>query len=102
MLDIMLSNAEQYNIQCLSMLSNAERPERVKDSKRGKRWRRWKHGRQKNLQKPVPRAAAAYGRQLKILEVPNSGKTFSYFSRRDARNNFRNSFILLKRSYLHR
>ena len=48
---------------------NAERPERVKDSKRGKRWRRWKHGRQKDLRKPVPRAAAAYGRQLKT-ELP--------------------------------
>ena len=56
------------------MLSKAERPERVKDSKTGKRWKRWKQDDKKQLPKPVPRAAAAYGRQLKILflELPQA------------------------------
>ena len=59
MLNSIFNNAEQFYGQCWALFSTADGPQRVKDSKMGKR------GRQKKCKKPVPRAAAAYGRQLK-------------------------------------
>ena len=59
MLNSIFNNAEQFYGQCWALFSTADGPQRVKDSKMGKR------GRQKKCKKTVPRAAAAYGRQLK-------------------------------------
>ena len=64
MLNAMVINAK-FNAEQSSLMLG-DYLERIKDKKRGKRQKQCDN---KKLQIPVPRAAAAYGRQLKILLV---------------------------------